>query len=97
MQRQILSNFGSENFSERQRHLKSDRQIGQTKIKTEILGFWFFNNNIFFSSKSWFLHGGMFAAWNEKPKKPNMSQQNVIGFPSIGHFVGDLAQKGKQK
>ena len=44
-----------------------------------------------------FLHGAMFAAWNEKPKKPNMSQQNVISLPSIGYFVGDLAQRRQKK
>ena len=38
-------------------------------------------------------HGGMFAAWNEKPKKPKMSSQNIISLPSMGPFVGDLAQK----
>ena len=25
----------------------------------------------------------MFAAWNEKPKQPNMTSQNVISLPSI--------------
>jgi len=39
------------------------------------------------------LHGGMFAAWNEKLKKPNMSSQSGIGLPSMGHLVGDLTQK----
>jgi len=35
----------------------------------------------------------MFAAWNEKLKKPNMSSQNSIGLPSMGRLVGDLTQK----
>jgi len=25
-----------------------------------------------------FLHGGMFAAWNEKPNKPNMSNKMLL-------------------
>ena len=47
---------------------------------------------IYYCSQFLFLHGAMFAAWNEKPKKLNMSSQNVISLSSIGHFVGDLAQ-----
>ena len=32
-----------------------------------------------------------------KKQKPNIFQQNAITLPSIGHFVGDLVQKGKTK
>ena len=60
------------------------------KMKLKFSGIFFLANK---KSKFGFLHGGMFAAWNERPKKTNMSSQNVICLPSIGHFVGDLAQK----
>ena len=38
----------------------------------------------------------MFAACKDKPNKPNIPQQNIVSLPSIGHFMGNLAQK-KQK
>jgi len=34
----------------------------------------------------------MFAACKEKQNKPNMPSKNVISLPSVGHFVGNLAQ-----
>ena len=95
----MLSNFGSDIFSQRQRDIY--RALCKLENKNLKLKFWDLKKwNFGLKIENWkkcfeilIFHDGMFAAWNEKPKKPNMSSQNVISLPSIGHFVGDLAQK----